>query len=54
VVQWVNPEPVAVKKLTFSWADNTTFSFDLAGILRGEEVEGQEFFAECKKYQDAQ
>jgi hypothetical protein len=53
-VRWVNPEPIAVPKLTFKWADGGTFSFDLAGVLRGEKIENQEFYAECKKYQNAQ
>jgi hypothetical protein len=45
---WVNPEWVA--KLTFSWADGTQFSFDLGGQMLGGELNGQEFFAEIKKY----
>lgn len=49
---WINPHKVALPKLTFSWADNRSFSFDLAGILRGAEVDGQEFFAESKDYKD--
>ncbi|MBO4140070.1 hypothetical protein J5U46_07920 [Micromonospora tulbaghiae] len=49
-VQWVNPHPVAVPKLTFKWHGGSTFSFDLGGVLLGEELHGQEFLAECKKY----
>jgi hypothetical protein len=53
-VQWVNPQPVAIPKLTFEWADDSEpFSFDLGGILLGEELEGQEFLGECKKYDSA-
>ncbi|MFF0525337.1 hypothetical protein ACFYTC_42145 [Actinomadura nitritigenes] len=53
-VRWVNPEKHAVRKLTFEWADGSEpFSFDLGGILLGEDLEGQEFFAECKKYANA-
>lgn len=52
-VQWVNPEPIAIPKLTFPWLDGQTFSFDLAGILRGEKIDRQEFFAECKKYKNS-
>ena len=47
-VPWVNPDHVA--KLTFAWASGGTFSFDLGGSLRGGELDGQEFFAEVKKY----
>jgi hypothetical protein len=47
-VHWVNPDYVA--KLTFNWADGRTFSFDLGGQLRGGDLDGQEFFAEIKKY----
>lgn len=49
-VTWVNPDAVA--KLTFAWTNNTNFSFDLGGKLRGGTVNGQEFFAEVKKYSD--
>jgi hypothetical protein len=47
-VTWVNPDAVA--KLTFTWATGTSFSFDLGGKLRGGGLQGQEFFAEVKKY----
>jgi hypothetical protein len=53
-VHWVNPEPIAIPKLKFKWANDQTFSFDMGGVLRGEELDGQEFLAECKKYKDAQ
>ena len=50
-VYWVNPEPHAVRKLTFSWADDSTeFSFDLGGVLMGDELQGEEFLAEVKFY----
>lgn len=52
-VRWLNPEPIAIKKLTFNWADGSPFSFDMAGVLRGESIENQEFFAECKKYKNS-
>jgi hypothetical protein len=53
-VQWVNPDRVAIPKLSFNWADGgEPFSFDLGGILIGEELQGQEFLAECKKYATA-
>lgn len=52
-VHWLNPEPLAVKKLTFEWANGQSFSFDLAGVLRGGDLEGQEFLAEVKNYKDA-
>ncbi|KAA9164964.1 hypothetical protein FPZ12_006855 [Amycolatopsis acidicola] len=49
--QWVNPQPVAVRKLKFSWAlENRNFSFDLGGILLGGDMDGEEFLAESKKY----
>ena len=51
---WVNPQPVAVRKLTFYWVDRTSFSFDLGGVLIGGEYEAQEFLAVCKKYSKPQ
>src|SRR5437899_735256 len=51
-VTWINPD--AVEKLTFTWADGSTFSFDLGGTLRGGDWHGEEFFAEVKKYSAAQ
>ncbi len=50
-VHWVNPDAVA--KLTFSWQDASSFSFDLGGVLHGGDVDGKEFFAEVKKYSNA-
>lgn len=47
-VPWTTPE--SANKLTFSWATGAEFSFDLRGYLRGEDLEGREFFAECKNY----
>lgn len=29
------------------------FSFDIAGVLKGDAVDGQEFLGECKNYQGA-
>lgn len=52
-VQWVNPEPWALRKLTFQWADGVTYSFDLGGVLLGDELRGQEFLAESKYYKSA-
>ena len=53
-VRWVNPDPVAVPKLTFDWADDSKpFSFDIGGILLGGEKENEEFLAEVKNYADA-
>jgi hypothetical protein len=46
--RWVNPDEVALPKLTFPWATGNTFSFDRGGILRGGRVNHQEFLAECK------
>lgn len=53
--RWVTPDPTAVPKLTFPWANPNSepFSFDLGGLLRGGDVDGQEFLAECKNYKDA-
>jgi hypothetical protein len=53
-VPWVNPESIAVRKLTFAWLNGLAFSFDLGGTLLGGDVDGQEFFAESKKYKAAQ
>jgi hypothetical protein len=54
-VPWVNPHPVAKKKLTFSWVDPTAhrFSFDLGGMFIGGEVADQEFLVECKNHDNA-
>lgn len=50
--QWVNPDRYAVPKLSFTWADikQSTFSFDLGGILLGGDLHSQEFLAESKYY----
>jgi len=48
---WINPEPSAVKKLTFHWPhDEKTFSFDLGGFLKHGDFDGEFFYAESKKY----
>lgn len=54
-VPWVNPHPVAVPKLTFSWVEPEarTFSFDLGGMFIGGDVADQEFLVECKNYENA-
>ncbi|MEV1116128.1 hypothetical protein AB0I91_13735 [Actinosynnema sp. NPDC049800] len=52
-VPWVNPDPIAIPKLTFEWADGGTYSFDLGGTLLGGELQGLEFFAESKAYTNA-
>jgi hypothetical protein len=53
-VPWINPDPVAVPKLSFSWVDGDgSFSFDLGGTLIGGEIANQEFLAESKKYDNA-
>ena len=53
-VPWVNPDPVAIPKLSFEWADGSApFSFDIGGTLIGGEVANQEFLAECKNYENA-
>lgn len=54
-VPWVVPEPHAVRKLTFHWADagRTTFSYDIGGRFMGEDLEAQEFVAEVKNYKGA-
>lgn len=49
--QWVNPDPPAVAKLRFAWPHGgQNFSFDLGGILRYGDYDGQMFFAESKNY----
>jgi hypothetical protein len=53
-VHWVNPDPIALKKLTFKWIDGSPFSYDLAGLFLRGQIEGQEFFAESKKNKNAQ
>lgn len=51
--RWVNPHPIALQRLTFNWCDGSSYSFDLGGVLRGDEVDGEEFLAEVKAYKDA-
>lgn len=49
--QWVNPDPPAIPKLTFSWPHGgQKFSFDLGGLLKYGDFDGQVFFAESKNY----
>ena len=48
---WTNPEDEA--KLTFKWATEGTFSFDLGGTMYGAELHNKNFYAEVKKYKDA-
>jgi hypothetical protein len=48
---WVNP--VGAAKLKFPWANSGTFSYDLGGVFRGDELDGLEFFAESKFYTKA-
>jgi hypothetical protein len=45
---WINPE--AVEKLAFNWHDGSQFTFDIGGLLRGGDLEGQQFLGEVKKY----
>lgn len=52
-VHWVNPDPIAVKKLSFSMPNGSSFSYDIGGVMRGGDLESSEFFAEVKKYKDA-
>ena len=48
---WVNPQPEAVPKLTFSWPHGgEDFTFDLGGTLLRGKFHGQMFFAEAKNY----
>lgn len=53
----VNPDRLAAKKLTLKKAhyedSQSVFSFDLGGRLRGGDLEGQYFLAECKNYEKA-
>lgn len=50
--QWVNPEPSALPKLTFQWPrGGQSFSFDLHGVLKYGDYDGQTFYAECKNYE---
>jgi len=52
----LNPDGVAERKLTLKKAHyvnpQSVFSFDLGGRFRDGELEGQEFLAECKNYDD--
>lgn len=52
---WVNPDRFAVGKLSFPWAgsDRQPFSYDLGGLLRRGDLEGQSFYAEVKNYRNA-
>jgi len=49
--KWVNPYRGADKKLRTTWpVDGQPFSFDLGGLLRYDEYDGQVFYAEVKNY----
>ncbi len=50
--RWVVPDRVAVPKLTFSWVKPNIdpFSFDIGGLLSGGDLEGEQFVAESKFY----
>lgn len=53
-VRWVNPDRVAVPKLTFEWADGSgPYSFDIGGLLLGGDKNNEEFLGEVKNYVDA-
>ena len=49
---WTNEDPVAASRLTFNWphGKQTEFSFDVGGILFGEEFDNHLFVAEVKNY----
>ncbi len=49
-VHWTNPQHAA--KLAFDWPQGGSFSFDLAGVLKGDDLDGQTFVAEVKKYKN--
>lgn len=49
--QWVNPNAAALPKLEFAWPEGgRTFTFDLGGLLKYDEFDGQTFYAESKAY----
>jgi hypothetical protein len=52
-VAWVNPDRVAIRKLTFEWVTGDKFSYDIGGLLLGGEYAGEQFVAECKNYSKA-
>jgi hypothetical protein len=48
---WTNEDEVNINKLSFPWPHGgQTFSFDLGGILSGDEFENQTFVSEVKNY----
>ncbi|MFF1822262.1 hypothetical protein ACFVWG_33460 [Kribbella sp. NPDC058245] len=48
---WTNEDEVNINKLSFAWPyGGQTFSFDLGGILSGDEFENQTFVSEVKNY----
>lgn len=50
-VRWIFPEDAAKAKLTFAWADDSKFVFDLGGIFSATgPVANQTFMAEVKNY----
>lgn len=51
---WTNEDEVHASRLEFNWpsGQGQPFSFDVGGILSGEEFEGHFFVAECKNYKD--
>jgi hypothetical protein len=49
---WTNEDEVHAARLEFNWpyGEKRLYSFDVGGILSGEEFNGRFFVAECKNY----
>nr|BFD92104.1 hypothetical protein KitaXyl93_34640 [Kitasatospora sp. Xyl93] len=52
---WTNEDAVAAGRLEFNWphGERQPYSYDLGGILSGDEFEGRFFLSECKNYATA-
>lgn len=49
-VHWVRPDPTADERLSFEAPSGTPFSFDIGGLLQGDDQHGKEFLGEVKNY----
>lgn len=47
---WMVTDSFGAERLTFGWPHGESFSFDIGGILRGDEFAQQSFLSEVKGY----
>ena len=50
---WTHQDPPLAELLGFAWPHGgRTFTFDLGGVFRGDDLDNQSFVAEVKKYKN--